>query len=283
MDVLKEKSGGHSIEANVQQQQQQQQQMPVSLVQRCNYEVIIPNPCLATGKPAWPAESQFSTALHGVDVLQSPDEPKTAFRKLKVRRNPIQCPDADCQGTCFVSDILSHIISNHSTVTIDRMGLRQTRTCFLDANETRLNKAKCHQIFVVQGMIISAEGDALQHQLPVLLMSARIRHRDVIGHCRSGSSVPECEQLNDDSQEMLLLWLTSLKPTNQRVLGTLAVRAPDRPDTMMVTTARTYDIRDSHELGALLASPSIMIIPHTVLQRLSRKRKQLIVIQAQIH
>ncbi|BFG01354.1 uncharacterized protein DMAD_01119 [Drosophila madeirensis] len=231
---------GHKLEAD----------LPKTIVQRCNYELSFPNPCLATGMPAWPAKSQFRTVLNDQKIQQALKEmlQKVAHSLQKAKKNP----DADCQSPVFVSGILSHILKYYSALPIDRMRLRQTMTFFLDPNEMRRNNAKCQQTVGVQ-----RKGDQLQQLIAV-------------GSRRTGSSLGQGYEKDEHSEEMLLLWLTTLNPTDKRIFGTLAVRATDRPDSVMMATARTYGCLD---WGALF----------DVLERPPKKRNELIAIQIQFH
>ncbi|XP_026847139.1 uncharacterized protein LOC6603075 [Drosophila persimilis] len=301
LDVLKEKSGfsKDSRESpNLQRESPnlepvQEETTPErlgSIVQRCNYQRIFPVPPPGENTTlSWPAQSQFST----VDVLENEtleEEPKTnadlvekgGSKKLKMRSDPLQCPEGDCPRLCFVSSLITHLRNDHHTVTVDGMALRQTKTFFLDPNETRLNQTKCHRMFLLQGKTISSMVDEPLDLLPVLFMSVRTRHRDLFVERSISCSLPQYQQ-EDDSHEMLLLWLSTLQPTGGRVCGTLAVRSQNRADTTMVATGSTYDLRASLKIGALFASSSVLIIPHASLQRLSKKRKQMIIIQAKIY
>ncbi|XP_017156171.1 uncharacterized protein LOC108164770 [Drosophila miranda] len=302
LDVLKEKSGfsNDSRESpNLQRESPnledtvQPETTPEklgSIVQRCNYQRIFPvAPRGENTTLSWPAQSQFST----VDVLENEtleEEPKTnadlvekgGSKKLKMRRDPLQCPEGDCPRLCFVSSLVTHLRNDHLTVTVDGMALRQTKTFFLNPNETRLNKTKCHRMFLLQGKTISSMVDEPLDLLPVLFMSVRTRHRDLFVERSTSSTLPQYQK-EDDSHDMLLLWLSTLQPTGGRVCGTLAVRAQNRADTTMVATGSTYDLRASLKIGALFASPSVLIIPHATLQRLSKRRKKLIIIQAKIY
>ncbi|XP_002134390.2 uncharacterized protein [Drosophila pseudoobscura] len=302
LDVIKEKSGfsndtrespnlqreSPNLEDTVQQETKPKRLG--SIVQRCNYQRIFPVPPPGENTTlSWPAQSQFSTVnVRANETLQ--EEPKTnvvlvekgGSKKLKRRRDPIQCPEGDCPRLCFVSSLITHLRTDHHTVTVDGMALRQTKTFFLDPNETRLNQTKCHRMFLLPGKTISSMFDEPLDLLPVLFMSVRTRHRDLFVERSTSSSLPQYQQ-EDDSHEMLLLWLSTLQPTGGRLCGTLAVRAQKRADTTMVATGSTYDLRASLKIGALFASSSVLIIPHATLQRLSKKRKQMIIIQAKIY
>ncbi|SPP86667.1 Hypothetical predicted protein [Drosophila guanche] len=161
-------------------------------MQRCDYELSFPNPCLATGMPAWPAKCQFRTVLNDQEIQQafkeilqkvalSLQKAKTSCKNQSIRRYPIECPDADCQSPVFVSGILSHILKYYSALPIDRMRLRQTMTFFLDPNVMRRNHAKCQQTFGVQ-----RKGDQLQQLMAV-------------GPRLTGSSLGQSDQKDDDS------------------------------------------------------------------------------------
>ncbi|SPP86702.1 uncharacterized protein LOC117588432 [Drosophila guanche] len=194
----------------------------------------------------------------------------TGPKEMITSCNPVHCPVEQCHRVFFPSDLHTHLIYDHQTLNVERVGLRQTKTLYLHPKFAKLNEATSIMLYQVKDKIIGrTKGVRFGNLLPVLLMAARTRYSDVIG---LNKQTPE---------EILLVWLCSFRPTNIRIFGTVSVASsrPNMPDTLSALTAQPYDIRDPRTMAALFQSPSVMFVPHAQLQCMTRCGKDVITVQ----
>ncbi|XP_034657594.1 uncharacterized protein LOC117894566 [Drosophila subobscura] len=261
--------------ASVQHSKMQQLEQLVastSSVKRGNYQRIAHDPTKVvrlakrpkrstpTKVKAPPLGAQFKTVPVTDKKLLTDPAPKGMITSC----NPVHCPVEQCHRVFFPSDLHTHLICDHQTLHVERVGLRQTKTLYLDTKVAMLNEATSIMLYQVKDKIIGrTNGVRFGSLLPVLLMAARTRSSDVT------------------QEEILLVWLCSFRPANIRIFGTLSVASsrPNMPDTLTALTAQPYDIRDPRNMAALFQSPSVMIVPHAQLQRMTRCGKDVITVQ----
>ncbi|BFG01388.1 uncharacterized protein DMAD_01150 [Drosophila madeirensis] len=263
-------------------QQLEQLLASTSIVKRCNNQRVAHDPTKVvrlakrakrstpTKVKAPPLGAQFKTVpftdkkLLGVLADKSHLLTDPAPKEMISSCNPVHCPVEQCHRVFFSSDLHTHLIYDHQTLNVERVGLRQTTSLYLDPKVAKLNEATSIMLYQVKDKIIGrAKGVRFGSLLPVLLMAARTRYSDV------------------SQEEILLVWLCSFRPANIRIFGTLSIASsrPNMPDTLTALTAQPYDIRDPRNMAALFQSPSVMIVPHAQLQRMTRCGKDVITVQ----
>ncbi|XP_017139085.2 uncharacterized protein DDB_G0283697 isoform X2 [Drosophila miranda] len=229
-------------------------------------------------KAAWPDTNSFKANEHPINPFESPREkPQT----LQICKKPINCPISDeCQQRCVISDFSTHVLYDHQNVMLERIDLGQTKTFHLDPRLAKKNRPTCHMVYFVRDMIIDPPRGKMRDVLPVLVMSARMHSCDV-----STSKSPTNDScLEDDTLQFLLIWLCSFKPTNVRVVGTLSVEATCAygQDSLMVRTARAYDIRAPQDMRTIYRSPSTLIMPYDLVRRITQRGNRSLIVKVKI-
>ncbi|XP_022209105.2 uncharacterized protein LOC111065306 [Drosophila obscura] len=197
---------------------------------------------------------------------------------LIMRCEPIHCPDARCTRMCFPSDLHVHLLYDHQRLIVEQVGVRQTRTLFLDPKAARLHAATPIMLYQLKDKITDSGGPRARlvaGLLPVLLMAARTRYSKVFG----------LDADNASQEEMLIVWLSSHRSTNMQLLATLSVASTraNLADTLTVLTAQPYDLREPKDMAALICSPSTLVVPHGLLQQMTQRGKDLLAVQVHFH
>ncbi|XP_030372219.1 uncharacterized protein LOC115622424 [Scaptodrosophila lebanonensis] len=236
-----------------------------------------------------PPEPQFETIQCSASELETMLQLKPHIlqydvpKPLVIGRSPINCPDGDCARLAFISDFNKHLLHDHRALTMERIGLRQTKTFFLDTRVTLLNKAKCHMLYLVRDKIYDQQSDEMRDLLPVLVMTARVNLVEAFGY---GDSLQRQRKNIACETELFLIWMTSLVPSNMRITGTLSVWPTTRPEmveSLYVHTSEVYDIRGPPELPAICRSNSTLILPGEIVKRMTNNGKDFIGVQVQIY
>ncbi|EDW33227.1 GL24684 [Drosophila persimilis] len=174
----------------------------------------------------------------------------------------------------------THVRYDHQNVMLERMDLGQTKTFHLDPRLAKKNMPTCHMVYFVRDMIIDPPRGKMRDVLPVLVMTARMHSCDV-----STSKSPTSDACpEDDTLQFLLIWLCTFKPTNVRVVGTLSVEATCAyvADSLMVRTARAYDIRAPQDMRTIYRSPSTLIMPYDLVRRITQRGNRSLTVKVKI-
>ncbi|KAH8380613.1 hypothetical protein KR009_011783 [Drosophila setifemur] len=228
------------------------------------------------------AQNELLHILERKPEILEPQEPK----ELNVSRSPVHCPDADCKRLSFISDLNSHLLLDHRCLTMERIKMRQMKAFFLDPNLTQRNKPKCHMLYLVRDKIIDTQGEDLRDLLPVLVMTARTNLAQAIAPKgeRTARALKRLKRSGD--QEMFLIWLTSIVPRDMRLTGTLSIWSTlgsKVSDCITVHTSAIHDIRASKEMGSLCRNHSILMLPMSMIIKMSNNLSSLLVVQVQIY
>ncbi|XP_026848206.1 uncharacterized protein LOC6601231 [Drosophila persimilis] len=229
-------------------------------------------------KAARPDTNSFKANEHPINPFASPREkPQT----LQICKEPINCPiSVECQERCVISDFSTHVLYDHQNVMLERIDLGQTKTFHLDPRLAKKNMPTCHMVYFVRDMIIDPPRGKMRDVLPVLVMTARMHSCDV-----STSKSPTSDACpEDDTLQFLLIWLCTFKPTNVRVVGTLSVEATCAyvADSLMVRTARAYDIRAPQDMRTIYRSPSTLIMPYDLVRRITQRGNRSLTVKVKI-
>ncbi|XP_015043470.2 uncharacterized protein [Drosophila pseudoobscura] len=229
-------------------------------------------------KAARPDTNSFKANEHPINPFASPREkPQT----LQICKEPINCPiSVECQERCVISDFSTHVLYDHQNVMLERIDLGQTKTFHLDPRLAKKNRPTCHMVYFVRDMIIDPPRGKMRDVLPVLIMTARMHSCDV-----STSKSPTSDACpEDDTLQFLLIWLCTFKPTNVRVVGTLSVEATCAyvADSLMVRTARAYDIRAPQDMRTIYRSPSTLIMPYDLVRRITQRGNRSLTVKVKI-
>ncbi|XP_023174128.2 uncharacterized protein LOC111601670 [Drosophila hydei] len=205
-------------------------------------------------------------------------------RPLKVCRSPIFCPDADCRRMFFISDFNDHLTHEHPALPMERISPCKAKTFFLDTRVTMLNKAKCNMVYFVKDKFFDKNTEKYPDLLPVLVMSARLQSTEFF---RSKDSEPlSCCTGSAPDQEIFLLWLTSIRPDDIKIVGTISVwPTRSRPiiEYLMVQTNEVYNIRSVQKLKAIYNSNRVMAVPGNIVNRMTNNGEYLLAVQVLIH
>ncbi|XP_017156737.1 uncharacterized protein LOC108165177 [Drosophila miranda] len=245
----------------------------VSTVKRCSYQSIgyaarqafcgMKHTDCTT--KALQAEDQFRTVsftdkeLLGALASKAHLFEDTAPKQPLYTKEPMLCPDLHCPKTCYPSGLNDHLLSDHPGLKAKPVGLRQSETLYMDPKALPLNEATCLQLYEVKDKITHAQAGWKGDVLPVLVMAARARFSN--------------DSDFDDEEDALLVWLSSFRPADIRLYGTLSVWSPRAymADTLTVLTGQPHDICTPKDLATMLRSPCTVVVPHAQLQRMTAR------------
>ncbi|EDV39964.1 uncharacterized protein Dana_GF10280 [Drosophila ananassae] len=208
-------------------------------------------------------------------------------RELNVSRSPIHCPDHDCKRLSFISDLNKHLLLEHRALTMERIGVRQTKTFFLDSTMVLLNKPKCQMLYMVRDKIIDTQGDDLKDLLPVLVMTARANLAEALAPTKGHSSDRVLKRIKaGEDREVFLIWLTSIIPRDMCLMGTLSLWSTTGfkiIDCLSVNTSHMYDIRAPLDMGTICRSPSTLMLPMQMISKMTDKGANFLVVQVKVY
>nr|XP_017098146.2 uncharacterized protein LOC108126193 [Drosophila bipectinata] len=203
--------------------------------------------------------------------------------ELKISHSPLVCPDSNCRRAAFKNDYNKHLSMEHLTLSMERIGIRQTKTFILDFKMVHLNKPKCHMVYLVQDRIIATHGDGVKDLLPVLVMTARANLAEAMGSTNGNTA--RCIKAGRDT-EMFFIWLTSIIPCDMPLMATLclwATKGTKIVDCLSVSTSHVYDIQASQDMGSICKSPSTLMIPIHMISRMTAKGTNFLVVQVTVY
>ncbi|XP_043648483.1 uncharacterized protein LOC122616951 [Drosophila teissieri] len=207
-------------------------------------------------------------------------------KEFDVSRSPVRCPDHDCQRLCFVSDFNTHMLLDHRSLTMERIKARHTKTFFLDTNMTMLDKAKCHMVYMVRDKVIDTQAEDLNDLLPVMVMSGRTHLSKSFGHEELRTTGVLSRQKPTSDIEMFVLWLTGFIPRNIQLLATISLWStlgPQMADCVGVNTGYVYDIRAPSDVGQVLRSRCSMILPMSMIKKMTNNARRFLAVQVQVY
>lgn len=239
-----------------------------------------------------PPNDQFSTvACTNEDLIvimeenpQLGEEQKP--RELNVSRSPILCPDFDCKRLSFISDLNKHFLLEHRALTMERIGVRQTKTFFLDPTMVLLNKPKCQMLYMVRDKIIDSQGDDLKDLLPVLVMTARTNLAEALAPTKGNADEVLKRIKAGEDREVFLIWLTSIIPRDMHLMGTLSFWSTTGLkiiDCLSVNTSHIYDIRAPQDMASIVRSSSTLMLPMKMISKMTDKGANLLVVQVKVY
>ncbi|XP_030570244.1 uncharacterized protein LOC115769543 [Drosophila novamexicana] len=206
-------------------------------------------------------------------------------RPLKVCRSPIFCPDADCRRMFFISDFNDHLTHEHPSLAMERITPCKAKTFFLDTRVTLLNKAKCNMVYFVKDKFIDKNTEKYPDLLPVLVMTARLHAPDFFTS-NNPAKPRSTARASGSDQEIFLIWLTSIRPDDVKIIGTISVwPTSSRPivEYLMVQTNEVYNIRSAQKLKTIYNSNRVMALPGNFVNRMTDGGKHLLAVQVLIH
>ncbi|KAH8415535.1 hypothetical protein KR222_002634 [Zaprionus bogoriensis] len=204
---------------------------------------------------------------------------------LKVCRSPIYCPDADCRRMIFASDFNLHLTHGHASLAMERIRPLQVKTFFLDTRLCFRNKAKCHMVYFLRDKFIDNHTDKYPELLPILVMSARLRLADLFA-ASSELNISRKNYSTGPDGELFLIWLTSIRPDDLKLMGTLSVwPISSKPlmEYLYVQTAELYNIRSNQKLRSICKSNRVMMLPGSLVHRMTEGGKNLLAVQVQVY
>ncbi|XP_016975522.1 uncharacterized protein LOC108041958 [Drosophila rhopaloa] len=207
-------------------------------------------------------------------------------KELDISRSPVRCPDSDCRRMSFVSDFNSHLLLDHRSLTMERIKARETKTFFLDTNTTLMDQPKCHMLYMVRDKVFDTKGRELCDLLPVLVMSARTRLRTVLASFGVRSARAIKRKRPGGGKKFFVLWLTGLVPRNIKLMATVSMWSTlgsDLADCVSVNTTHIYDIRAPNEMGPICRSRCSMMVPMSMIKRMTDKGRKFLAIQVQVY
>lgn len=226
------------------------------------------------------SHSELAALMHAKqDMLEH------QLRPLKVCRSPVYCPDGDCRRMFFISDFNEHLTHGHPSLAMERIMPHQVKTFFLDTRVTYPNKAKCHMVYFLRDKFIDHHSAKFPSLLPVMVMSARLDIVDIFAS--STDSKSSCRPLsNGPENEVFLIWLTSIRPDDLKLMGTISVwPTNNRPmaEYIVVQTTELYNIRSSQKLKCICKSNRVLMLSGSQVHRMTEGGKYLLAVQVQIY
>ncbi|KAH8339238.1 hypothetical protein KR074_008157 [Drosophila pseudoananassae] len=203
--------------------------------------------------------------------------------ELKLSHSPLVCPDSNCRRAAFKNDYNKHLLWEHQALPMERIRIRETKTFFLDSKMVLLNKLKCHMVYLVQDRIIATHGDGVKDLLPVLVMTVRANLAEAMGSINGDTA--QCIETGRDT-EMFFIWLTSIIPCDMPLMATLSLWATTGTkivDCLSVSTSHVYDIQASQDMGAICQSPSTLMIPISMISRMTARGTNFLVVQVRVY
>ncbi|TDG52644.1 hypothetical protein AWZ03_000877 [Drosophila navojoa] len=240
-----------------------------------------------------PPPAQFSTLpcspnelINLLSIKREVLQPNVT-RPLKICRSPIFCPDSECRRMFFISDFCDHLTHEHPALPMERLEPCKAKTFFLDTRVTMLNQAKCNMVYFVKDKLYDPNNNKYPDLLPVLIMTARlqttelfsIRDSEKLSKSRSHSCCPT-------DQEIFMLWLTSIRPDDIKIVSTVALwPTRSRPiiEYLMVQTNEAYNLRSIQSLKAIYGSNRAIAVPGSIISRMTDNGKYLLAVQVLIH
>lgn len=224
--------------------------------------------------------SELAALVHAKrDVLEH------QLRPLKVCRSPIYCPDGDCRRMFFISDFNEHLTHGHPSLAMERITPHQVKTFFLDTRVTYPNKAKCHMVYFLRDKFIDHHSAKFPSLLPVMVMSARLNIVDIFSSNPDAKS--NCRPLsNGPENEVFLIWLTSIRPDDLKLMGTISVwptSSKPMAEYIIVQTTELYNIRSSQKLKCICKSNRVLMLSGSQVHRMTQGGKHLLAVQVQIY
>lgn len=207
------------------------------------------------------------------------------LRPLKVCRSPVYCPDGDCRRMFFISDFNEHLTHGHPSLAMERTMPYQVKTFFLDTRVTCHNKAKCHMVYFLRDKFIDHHSDKYPSLLPVLVMSARVNIVDIFISNTDAKSVSRPTS-NDPENEIYIFWLTSVRPDDHKLIGTISVwptNGKPMAEHIIVQTSEIYNIRSSQKLKSICKSNRVLMLSGSQVNRMTEGGKHLLAVQVQIY
>ncbi|EDV52642.2 uncharacterized protein Dere_GG16180 [Drosophila erecta] len=207
-------------------------------------------------------------------------------KELDVSRSPVRCPDYDCQRLCFVSDFNTHILLDHRSLTMERIKTRHTKTFFLDTNMTMLDKAKCHMVYMVRDKIIDTQAEDMNDLLPVMVMSGRTHISKSFGYAEHWATGDRGRQKPTSDIEIFVLWLTGFIPRDVQPLATVSLWStlgPKMADCVGANTGYIYDIRAPSDVARIVRSRCSMILPMSMIMKMTNNARRFLAIQVQVY
>ncbi|EDW95045.2 uncharacterized protein LOC6534658 [Drosophila yakuba] len=207
-------------------------------------------------------------------------------KELDVSRSPVRCPDHDCQRLCFVSDFNIHMMLDHRSLTMERIKARHSKTFFLDTNMTMLDKAKCHMVYMVRDKVIDTHGEDLNDLFPVMVMSGRTHLSKTLGHAKLRATGVLSRQTPTSDIEIFVIWLTGFIPRDIKPLATISLWStlgPQMADCVSVNTSYVYDIRAPTDVGQIARSRCSMILPMSMITKMTNNARRFLAVQVQVY
>ncbi|EDW18564.2 uncharacterized protein LOC6582385 [Drosophila mojavensis] len=209
-------------------------------------------------------------------------------RPLKVCRSPIFCPDSECRRMFFISDFNDHLTHEHPALPMERIAPCMAKTFFLDTRVTMLNQAKCNMVYFVKDKFFDSNSNKHPDLLPVLIMTARMQITEFFS-LRDSETLTNnnaCNTCCIPDQEIFMLWLTSVRPDDIKIVGTVSLwPTRSRPiiEYLMVHTNEAYNIRAAQSLKDIYGSNRAITVPGSIISRMTNNGENLLAVQVLIH
>ncbi|XP_034483775.1 uncharacterized protein LOC117788936 [Drosophila innubila] len=255
---------------------------PQELLKRLDESVLKNDPPLPQFETMPCARQDLVNLLHIKREFLLPNQ----IRPLKVCRSPIYCPDSDCRRMFFISDFNEHLTHEHPSLAMERIAPCQAKTFFMDTNITLLDKAKCNMVYFIRDKFIDNTTNNHPDLIPVLVMSARLRLHELFTPNYDPSSQLRPNPHFGPDSEIFLIWLTSLRPDDTKIMGTISVwPTSSNPlvEHLLVHTNEVYNIRSSQKLKNIYNSNRIVVLSGNLVNRMTNGGKNLLAVQVLIH
>ncbi|EDV96982.1 GH14920 [Drosophila grimshawi] len=236
-----------------------------------------------------PPPAQFSTVpCHSkelINLLQI--KQPNMLRPLKFCRLPILCPHVDCGRMFHISEFKNHLMLEHPSLPIERIYPGRARTFYLDTRVTLLNNTKCNMVYFVNDKFNDKNCNSkLPNLFPVLVMTARLHMPEFLAANNNYLMQSTKSSIGGPDTEIFLIWLTSVKPQDMQIIGTIAVWPTNRDpliEYLTVQTNEVYDIHLDQRLQSIYNSNRALTLSGNYVNRITEGGKYLLPAQVLIH